>query len=103
MPKYRATQDVPGTDVKKGEIVTFKEDLVDGYKQYFTPVDGKERVEGEEDDNGGNGGGGPGDLTANPDRAALKARAKELELNVADNTPTARLIELIKEAEEKAS
>jgi hypothetical protein len=38
-----------------------------------------------------------------PERTALKSRAAELGLNVASNIPTARLRELVKEAEEKAA
>lgn len=91
MAKYKALKDVP-PEIKAGDIVEFKKPLVPSYKglfeRYVAPKDD------EEDDK---------DLITNPDRNALKARATELEINFASNIPTDRLIELIKEAEEKSA
>ncbi len=153
--KYKALMDVPPM-IKKGDIVEFKEPLVDSYKHRFekagdedeitlhngteektaiiapdleelkshlaeegvewrddmTVVElfsimkdvsekkAKSEAETETDDddldNGGNGGGAP-------DRNELKARATELGITFASNIPTDKLVELIKEAEEKAN
>lgn len=93
MAKYRAKVDVP-PEIKKGDIVNFEEPLVDGYKNQFEPYNGEEEaLEGGE--------GGQTDLIGNPDRNALKARATELGVVFANNTPTDKLVELVKEAEEK--
>lgn len=149
MTKYRALMDVP-PGIKKGDVVEFKEPLVDSYKHRFEKAGDDDEVtllggaeektaiinpnlddlkahlaeegvewrddmtvvelfatmqelhdkktappekEAEEDDGVGNGA---------PDRNALKARATELNITFASNIPTDKLVELIKEAEEKA-
>ncbi len=91
MAKFRAKVDV-APSIKKGDIVEFEEPLVDGYKNHFEEYNGSEEAgDGVEEDG----------LIANPDRNALKARATELGVVFANNTPTDKLVELVKEAEEK--
>jgi hypothetical protein len=90
MTKYRALADI-APHITRGDIVNFQEELVDGYKKLFEQVGDSEVIEGESEG-----------LIGNPDRNALKARATELGINFAPNMPTDRLVELVKEAEEKA-
>lgn len=87
MAKYRALVDVP-PGIVAGQIVSFKEPLVDGYKPLFTPVTAEEAKED-----------GVKTVIANPSRDELKARAAQLEITFASNTPTDKLIDLIKEKE----
>lgn len=94
MPKFRAKVDV-APEIKKGDIVEFNDPLVEGYKNHFEPVEDGEAVDDAVVDDP--------DLIVNPSRTALKARATELNINFASNIPTDRLVELVKEAEEKAA
>lgn len=93
MPKYRALQDIP-PGIKKGDVVEFKDDLVPSYKKLF------ERYSAEQDEDESDTDTEKAIIT-NPDRNALKERATELGITFASNIPTERLMELIKEAEEK--
>lgn len=155
MTKYRALMDVPPM-IKKGDVVEFKEPLVDSFKHRFEKAGDDDEVtllggaeektavinpsldelkahlaekgvewrddmtvvelfatlqelhdkenqppepedkDKDEDNGGGNGEGAP-------DRNQLKARATELGIVFASNIPTDKLVELIKEAEEKAN
>lgn len=84
MTKYRAKVDVP-PGIKAGDIVDFQEPLVPSYASRFEPYN--EPAEKE--------------AVINPSRDELKARATELDITFAPNIPTERLIELVKEAEDK--
>jgi len=96
MTKYRALVDVP-PEIKKGDIVNFNDPLVDGYKKLFEKVGADDEVEDtDKTDNT------RVELTVNPDRNALKARATELNVDFAPNISTDKLVELVKEAQAKA-
>lgn len=145
MAKYRAKSDMPPY-IKAGNVVEFKEPLVDGMKGHFEAVDDDTPVTGIHVENPvgffnpladptaagtqlNDGGLTPGgdkqslededadeDLDpdedadeddddkkeiVNPSRDELKARATALGINFASNIPTERLMELVKEAEDK--
>lgn len=95
--KYRAKVDIP-PNVKAGDIVETDEELVPGIKERLEPVsDDEELTElGQVDDDGNK------TLITNPSRDELKARATELGITFANNTPTDKLVELIAEAEAAA-
>lgn len=97
MGKYRALTDMP--PVKKGDVVEFKEPLVDGLKNHYVAVGDSEGVAviGEDARSEIEG---LLDLNGNVSREDLKKRATELELDFAPNIPTAKLLELVKEAQE---
>lgn len=100
MARYRALVDIPPR-VKKGDVVTLKEDPIPEFKSKLEPVG---RVVDDEEDNGnGDGGDGTKVRVGNPSRDELKARATELGITFANNTPTDKLLELIAEAEIKVA
>lgn len=90
MAKYRALVDIP-PHVKKGDVVELTKDPVPGMKERLEKVGDDEKVT----DVSGNI-----DLTGNVSREQLKARADELNLEYAGNISTAKLFELVKEAQE---
>lgn len=87
MAKYRAKQDLP-PNIKAGDIVETENDLIPEYVPLFERVGEDEEVSDKT-------------VILNPSRDELKARANELGINFASNIPTERLMELVKEAEEK--
>ena len=128
MAKYRAKTDAVHP-YRTGDIVEFNDPLVDGFKAHFEPYDGDEAVTdidarnplndptaagtqlnlggktpagNEQNLDGEDGGEGGGSQTViNPSRDELKKEAEELGINFAQNIPTDRLLELIKEARVK--
>lgn len=88
MAKYRAKVDVP--PLKAGDIMEASEPLVPEYADKFERVgdDTEETVVEKQ-------------TLVNPSRDELKARATELGVTFASNIPTERLMELVKEAEDK--
>lgn len=87
MAKYRALKDSPPS-IKVGDIVTFNDPLIPEFASKFEPVSDDEG--GDDDDK---------QIIGNPSRDWLKARAAELEIVFASNTPTAKLQELVTEAQ----
>ena len=103
MAKYRAKNDVPPS-IRKGDVVEFKDPLVDGLKAHFEEVSGDTPltdIENRKDDGTAAGtqadDGGPTGIT-NPSREDLKAEAKELGIDHAPNISTEKLLELVKDA-----
>jgi hypothetical protein len=96
MAKYKALQDIL-PNVKAGDIVEVKDEIIPEYKKLLEPYNGDEEVTIRSEETVDT------DKTAvvNPSRDELKARATELGINFASNIPTERLLELVKEAEEK--
>lgn len=90
MAKYRALVDIP-PNVKQGDVVTLTEEPVPGMKERLVAVGDDEKVT----DTTGNI-----SLEGNVSREALKLRADELNLDYASNISTAKLLELVKEAQE---
>ena len=98
MGKYVATQDMP-PKIRAGDVVNFKDELTDSFKPYFRPFNSDTDEEGEETH-----------LTAgdndhpvttglvNPDRNQLKAKARDLGINFAENIPTVAPTQLIQDA-----
>lgn len=91
MTKYRAKEDI-SPNVKKGDIVEITDELIPEFKsklELYNENDG-EKVDSTEKT-----------VVTNPSRTDLKARATQLGLDFAPNIPTERLMELVKEAEDK--
>lgn len=87
MAKYRAKVDVP--PLKAGDIMVAQDPLVPEYADKFERVgEDAEAVDEKQP-------------LVNPSRDELKARATELDVTFASNIPTERLMELVKEAEDK--
>lgn len=96
MAKYIATADIP-PNVKAGDIVEVNQKLIPEFAKVLVPAPAEEQTEPTEPIDDGK------TIITNPDRNALKARATELEINFASNIPTERLLELVKEAEERVA
>lgn len=92
MTKYEALVDIPPS-VKKGDIVELKDAPIPEFAKKLKLVGNEVEAEPEGSDK---------TVITNPDRTALKARATELKIVFADNIPTAKLVELIQEAEAAA-
>lgn len=100
MAKYRALVDA--LPIKKGDVVNFEDPLVDGFKDKFVAVGDDEEVTVENNvTETALGPVGEKTLTGNPSREELKLRANELGIVFASNTPTAKLQELVTEAQEQ--
>lgn len=96
----------PSLDVLKAHLeelgIEFRDDLtVIELFQLLSDAEAK-RLSGDggQGSDGGEDDGGE-DKSGAPDRNDLKARATELGINFASNIPTDRLVELVKEAEDK--
>lgn len=90
MAKYRALVDIP-PNVKAGDIVSATEEIVPGLKDKLVAVGDDEELS----DTTGNI-----SLEGNVSREALKKRADELNIDYASNIATAKLFELVKEAQD---
>ena len=94
MGKYVALIDIP-PNIKAGDVIELGE-LTPDFEKLTRPLDGGE-AEAKDDEDPDK------EAVINPSRDELKARATELGINFAPNMPTERLMELVKEAEEKAA
>jgi len=88
MTKYRALVDIP-PNIKAGEVVEVNDELIPEFKKKLELV--SEDAEVDETTKSG---------VINPSRTDLKARAAQLGIDFAPNISTARLMELVKEAED---